>query len=116
MKKDPLVTSANIEAMAGSLRERGVPVQEIEVLARAVRLIREWGFTDRSQRPADRERFLMPMQAAVVSQRLLASSISDEVSPHARALAEELHVLEGLHAPTSERFEEVLDFLLGGQG
>lgn len=50
---------------------------------------------------------------AVVGHLLADANYGPKLYPRLRAFNEEVHVVEGVHGPTSEHFEESLDFILG---
>lgn len=124
-----------VNVAAKLLQQRGTPVQLLSVgpkaleelprhaaklgmlpqtLSLAVDLLRKAGFAKALPGPtigSSKGSFLAPQATDPAVDYLKTTAIANAIASHGEGLREEMHILAGIHGPTSEHFEKVLDFV-----
>lgn len=134
---DRWAPSQKVLSAADALKRRGTPVQvfstgpkpleelpnhatqlgiDAKILSHAVDLLRWAGFTRMfsGDTPGTfKGQLLTPYSTDNALAYLKRSDIGNAIIGHGGGLTEEMNILSAVHGPTSEHFEEVLDFLVG---
>lgn len=133
---DTWASPDKVQVAARLLQQRGTPVQVLGVgpksldelpshslqlgissqtLSFVVDLLRKAGFTKVLPDPtvgSATGTFLAPQKTDLAFEYLRGTTIANAIGSQGESLREAMHILAGIHGPTSEHFEKVLDFIL----